>query len=221
MSSVRFSGKSLHMVSGKPLLGYLLERIEYAGFKEYTVVATSFDQSDDQIEDYCINCGFRVFRGDLNNVAYRFAEVMKEYAFTSFVRVNGDSPMLDPEIIKQIIKIYHDNSFDMVTNVFPRTYPMGQSVEMLKGDVFFNAYSDMSEPADFEHVTTYFYRNYDKFRIYNLYAYENYEGIKLSVDTVDDMKIFQLIVSKMKRPHYKYGLSEISEIFRGIKNENR
>ena len=50
-----------------------------------------------------------------------------------FVRVSGDSPMIDPKLIDKAIKISKKTKgHDIITNVFPRTFPKGQSVEVIK-----------------------------------------------------------------------------------------
>ena len=50
-----------------------------------------------------------------------------------FVRINGDSPLIDPKLIDKAIKISKKKKgYDIITNVFPRTFPKGQSVEVIK-----------------------------------------------------------------------------------------
>ena len=90
MSSQRFPNKVLYEVAGKPLLQYLLERLEHCNCLDAIVVATSVDDSDTPIAEYCQQHSMACYRGPLANVAGRFNQVLDIYQFDGFVRVNGD-----------------------------------------------------------------------------------------------------------------------------------
>ena len=38
------------------------------------------------------------------------------------IRITGDSPLVDIKILKKMIDIYNSKKYDLVTNVFPRTF---------------------------------------------------------------------------------------------------
>jgi spore coat polysaccharide biosynthesis protein SpsF len=209
MSSSRFPGKVLHPVSGKPMLAYLLERLEVCKCLHDIVLATSADKSDDPVAAFCREYGVKCFRGDLENVAGRVKAAIDEYGFDSFVRVSGDSPMLDQDMIEKAAGIFAGGGFEVVTNVLERTYPKGQSVEILDADTFRRGYDRMMEGGEFEHVTRHFYSNTDLYSIFNFRLEPPRGTVQLSVDTPDDMDAFASIVSLMDRPHWKYGLQEI------------
>ena len=49
------------------------------------------------------------------------------------MRISADSPLIDHQIINKIINIYMKNkNYDLITNIFPKTFPSGQSVEIIK-----------------------------------------------------------------------------------------
>lgn len=219
MSSERFPNKILYEVHGKPMLQYLLERMEHCRQLDDIVVATSSEDSDDAIADFCRNNEVECFRGLLSNVAGRFRQVLDKYGFGVFVRVNGDSPLLDQSLIDNAIKIFRSDDFDIVTNVMPRTYPSGQSVEVLKTATFQNTYTHFTEAEDLEHVTRYFYNHSGDFRIHNFALEENLKSIKLSVDNWQDMSVLAKILSKMPKPHWEYHLEEIIRLYHSVAGE--
>jgi spore coat polysaccharide biosynthesis protein SpsF len=216
MSSQRLPGKVLRQVAGKPLLQYLLERLDHCCYLEAVVVATSVDGSDTPIADFCQELGVACCRGPLFNVAGRFKEVLEEYQFDGFVRVNGDSPLLDQRLIEEGVAIFLKGDFDLVTNVLTRTYPKGQSVEIVRGETFRAAYQFMRTEDELEHVTRHFYNHRDDFRIFNFESGQDQSGIQLSVDTPQDMDIFASIISHMNKPHWEYTLTETLRIYRGL-----
>jgi spore coat polysaccharide biosynthesis protein SpsF len=216
MTSTRFPGKVLHPVAGQPLLGYLLDRLERCRGLAGLVVATSFGASDDPVADYCRDRRVDCHRGPLLDVAGRFREVLDVYAFDGFVRVNGDSPLLDHHLIERALAHFQVSGADLVSNVVRRSYPRGQSVEVVRGDAFRRAYAGMDEPDDFEHVTRYFYRNPDDYRILSFESPHDDSGVRLVVDTPEDMDRFTAIVSRMDRPHWQYDLPEILRLYQSV-----
>ena len=216
MSSHRYPGKVLHRVAEKPLLSYLLERLDHCRSLDDIVVATSTDESDAPVAAYCQQLGVACYRGPLLDVAGRFKEVLDEYQFEAFVRVNGDSPLIDPGLIDEGVAIFLKGDWDVVTNVVPRTYPIGQMVWILRSDAFRRGYQLMQDDEDFEHVTTFFPKNRQHFRLSN-FASEEYQGdIHLSVDTAQDMETFTAIVARMDRPHWEYELPEVIQLYQEV-----
>lgn len=209
MSSQRLPGKVLFQVKGKPMLQYLLERVERCNTLDSMLVATSVDESDLPIVDFCRKYGVACYRGSLDDVAGRFAEAITRHPCDAFVRVNGDSPLIDPGLIDKGLVLARKEDYDLITNIFPRSYPKGQSVEVAKSQTFIKTYSKMIEQAEKEHVTRFYYSHPDLFSIRNFASDNDYSDIQLSVDTAEDMSNFISIIEKMHKPHWDYSLKDI------------
>jgi spore coat polysaccharide biosynthesis protein SpsF len=218
MTSKRLPGKVLRDVHGKPLLQYLIERISRAKYLTNIVVATSDDQSDTPVAELCSRIGIPCFRGSVTNVAGRYYQLINGYHLEAFLRVSGDSPLLDQGLVDAGIGLFLGQDFDIVTNVLIRTYPKGQSVEILKSDIFFEGFKMMKDERDLEHVTRYFYRNRDNYRIHNFESGEDLGDIQLSVDTQGDIDRFEKILSLMHKPHWEYGYKDVVQIWRNLEN---
>lgn len=216
MSSQRIPGKVLQEVKGKPILQYIIERLEHCCTIKEFVIATSREKSDDKIEEFCVKKNVHCCRGSLNDVASRFKEISENKHWDAFVRINGDSPLIDQHLIDAGVNYYFDGTFDLVTNLFPRSYPSGQSVEIVRAGTFNKVYSRMNDHDDFEHVTRFFYQNPKEFKIFNFVSSIDYSQIHLSVDTPYDMHIFSTILKRMIRPHWDYHLEEIIRMYREI-----
>ena len=221
MRSQRFPGKTLHKVNGKPMLQYLTERITRCHHVDDIIIATSTDKKDNAVEEFSAKVGISCYRGSLSNVASRFKAILEFNDFDGFVRINGDSPLLDQALVERAVKILMQNRFDLVTNVLVRTYPKGQSVEALRGDIFRKTFDLMEEEDDLEHVTKYFYKHKEQFKIHNFEASEDYSGIQLSVDTVQDMQIFSRMVAAMTRPPWDYHLGELLHLYQRVQESGR
>ena len=102
--------------------------------------------------------------------------------------MSGDSPLIDPCIIDEAISIFDAGEFDLVTNVLERTFPPGQSVEVVRSEKFLGAQVRFDSELEREHVTQHFYKNRDNFRIRNILAHKRYADCKMAVDDGGDFK---------------------------------
>ena len=110
------------------------------------------------------------------------------------------------------IEIYDQNSYDIVTNVFPRSFPKGQSIEIINSDIFKTAYENFTKEEHFEHVTNYFYSNSKNYSIFNFESKINLNNIRMAVDTRKDFHIIKQIISNFEKPHTNYDMSQILDI---------
>ncbi|HMX44283.1 MAG TPA: NTP transferase domain-containing protein, partial [Elusimicrobiota bacterium] len=156
-SSRRLPGKVLRPLGGRPLVFRVVDRARAAAGLDGVAVVTSTDSSDDALAAACAREGVPLERGDLDHVARRLAEAAVRRGLDAFVRVNGDSPFLDPLLIGEAVRVFRAGAWDVVTNVFPRSFPPGQSVEVVRTAALEKAVGQMTDPADAEHVTRFFY----------------------------------------------------------------
>ena len=79
-----------------------------------------------------------------------------------------------------------NRKYDLITNIFPKSFPHGQSVEVVKTSVLENNIKKMNK-FELEHVTQFFYKNYGEFLIKNFISTRKNVSIKLAVDTRTDL----------------------------------
>ncbi|HRY28814.1 MAG TPA: NTP transferase domain-containing protein [Elusimicrobiota bacterium] len=214
MTSQRLPGKVLKVLGGGPLLARVWERVRRATTVDEALVATSDDRTDDALADFCQKEHIGFFRGSLTDVAGRFKGVFEKYGLDAFVRISGDSPFIDPALIDDCVRVYRKGDHDIVTDVLKRTFPRGQSVEVVGREAFFRAYPEMRTEEDREHVTPYFYRSLGAFRIFNLESGGDFGAARLTVDTPQDMLLAERMMTMMKKPHWEYGWRELLELQR-------
>lgn len=196
LSSTRLPSKMLRPLHGRPMLDWVISRVRQATAVTDIVVATSHQPDDDEIANFAQKAGVQCFRGSLEDVRSRFVAIVSEKRLPAFVRVSGDSPMIDPSLIDQAVTIYQGGNYDLVTNVQKRTYPKGQSVEVLRSDVFLDTILLGKSALDLEHVTRCYYETPSKFRIINFESDINYGRVQLSVDTHADFIRMERILER-------------------------
>ena len=212
MSSERLPGKVLMPLNGRPVLAYVLERLQRARGLDEIVVATSSQRSDDPVADFCSQREVSVFRGGLEDVAGRFAGAAEQYGFDAFVRVSGDSPLLDQHLVERGVQLFRDGEAEIVSNVFPRRCPVGESVEVVSLAALRRALPAMGAKHR-EHVTLAFYEQPEHFSIVGFaLGDKDSSGISLAVDSPADAELVATILERMERPHWDYDLQDLLEL---------
>ena len=212
-SSHRLSGKVLRPLLGKPLLGWLIERMQLVAEASSVIVATSTGADDDAVEQFAGQAGAAVHRGPLDDVLARFLGAADAHGLDVAVRVSGDSPLLDPALVSEVLRL-GGGDVDLVSNVVERSYPKGQSVEAIAVPALRKVAALAREAADREHVTPYFYAHPREFRIRSLQCETPAPEVRLCVDTAEDFAVIERIASAMTRPQRQYGLSELLGLYR-------
>lgn len=213
MASTRLPGKALRPLCGKPMLQYVLERVSRSARVRALAVCTSDQPQDDPIAQWCERLGVRCARGPHEHVAQRLLTAAERLGLTAFVRICGDSPLVDPALIDACAALYVPGRHDLVTNKLRRSFPLGETVELVDLAALRRAVGRMSTAAQREHVTTYFYEHPDEFEIVGISNGVDLSSLKLCVDTEEDFERVEAIVSQMRRDHWDYSMREIVERF--------
>jgi spore coat polysaccharide biosynthesis protein SpsF (cytidylyltransferase family) len=88
--------------------------------------------------------------------------------------------------------------YDLITNVYPRTYPKGQSVEIISKKSLQSIDSLDLPRKSKEHVTSYFYEHPTDFKIHNVRNEHNLQSLNLCVDEPSDLQKIQKYVTSEK-----------------------
>ena len=192
-NSKRLPGKVCLKVLNKELLLHVYDNCKKSCLKGVYIV-TSKNKSDKPIVDLCTKNKIKYFKGNLTNVYLRYFQAIKKLKLDGFVRITGDSPLIDYKIINKAIKKFLKEKPDIITNVFPRSFPVGQSVEVINSKIFMNNYKNIFKKDEKEHITKYFYKNYKNFKIINFRNKKNESKKNLSINTKEHFfKITKMI----------------------------
>jgi spore coat polysaccharide biosynthesis protein SpsF len=199
MSSTRFPGKVLAPLCGRPILAHVVDRVLATVARDRIVVATSDQPSDDPLALFARTLGVSVFRGPLTDAFRRFQLCLEKYPCPWLCRISADSPLLDPEIILKVNRCTQEGNVDLATNVFPRTFPRGHSVEWLRSETFARIETDSLTPEQKEHVTRIYYDNPAEFRIVNVESGDPSRASEnLCVDTPEDLRRLTVELSRQE-----------------------
>jgi spore coat polysaccharide biosynthesis protein SpsF (cytidylyltransferase family) len=199
MDSSRFPGKALADLGGISLAELIFSRVAQVRDLSSIVLSTTARPCDDALAESFASFGGLVFRCPsqwLGDVAARFIaaadSVQAEYA----LRVNGDSPFPSPELIRRGAGMLASLP-DLVTNLSPRTYPYGVSVEWIRVRSLRQMLPRL-DASGREHFTTAFYRRSGQYRILSLPTLEpSLVNMRLTIDEPCDLDRMRAVVKAL------------------------
>jgi spore coat polysaccharide biosynthesis protein SpsF len=215
MGSTRLSGKVMKEVLGRPLLWYLVERLRAAKLLDDIVIATTELESDGLIVDFCEKFNIKFFRGSENDVLSRYAGAAKIFDVDCVVRICSDSPLIDPELIDELINEFLLSSppCDYLSNTLDQTYPLGMNVEVFASEVLFEADSKAVLAYEREHVTPYIYCGSNKFSICKKHYSSDFSKVRLTVDVQEDFDLVKAILECLYPQKNNFNLKDILEFY--------
>ena len=200
MSSIRLPGKVLMDIGGKPLLEFLIKRLEDINDNIDLIVATTKDKEDEKVIELCDSINVPYYRGPKENVLKRYTECARKFNINVIVRVCADCPFIDPYGINELIITYNRNpKADLVHNKHKKGYPFGTGAELVTLDALEIAEKNANKKHQKEHVLPYILENPNKFNIIKVNApkYLRRPNYYLTVDYPEDLKLIGEIVSKI------------------------
>lgn len=210
MGSTRLPGKVLKPICGKPLIGLMLARLAQSKRIDEIILATSTDDSNDPLQAYVESLGFKVFRGDEQDVLSRYYLAAKQAGADVIVRVTGDCPLLDPDIVDTVIDDFLQKKVDYSSNIAPPTFPDGLDTEVFSFSALEAAQKEARQVHDREHVTPYIREN-AKFLKSAITNTEDLSNERWTVDESDDFEVVRAIFEHF-HPRVDFGWKEILDL---------
>lgn len=195
MTSTRLPKKVLLPLCGKTVLEVMLDRL--SGYHDNIIIATTNDGSERPIVKLCEKLGVKHYRGDTEDVLSRYhdsAVVFGASEGDTIVRLTSDCPLIDEEVLRKTLNLYHDGGFDYVTS-FPESFPRGLDVEVFDFKSLKNAYMNATKSHEKEHVTPYIISHAK-----NSGSYKDVEKngkYRLTLDEEDDYIMIKEVYKKL------------------------
>lgn len=215
MSSTRLPGKVMKPLIGEPMLARQIERVRRSKAAGRLIVATSTDASDDALVVLCRTLKVACFRGSLTDVLARFQGAAMAFGPTDhIVRLTGDCPLTDPEIIDATIALHIREGADYTSNTGELSFPKGLDVEVFKAEHLKTAEREAKDPYEREHVTPFLYRNPDRFIQARLECNPPLGHLRWTVDTQADFNFVEAVYEGLYRQKPDFTSEDIAHLTR-------
>lgn len=194
MGSTRLPGKVLMPLAGTPVVQLVLQRLQRARQVHAVAVATSALRADDVLVD-AVRCvpGVAVVRGSELDVLDRYVRAARHLGADAVVRVTSDCPLLDPEVVDEVVAALLDPPVDYASNTQLRTYPRGLDVEAFTRAALEEAGREARDPFEREHVTPFLWRRPARYSIRQTRCDGDYGAKRWTLDTPEDFELLRRI----------------------------
>ena len=81
------------------------------------VVTTSDERSDDLLAEWAANANVGCYTGPLQDIMARLCGAARAYDCDTVVEILGDNPLVDPEMIDEVVELQTRNDFDCAVSI--------------------------------------------------------------------------------------------------------
>jgi glutamate-1-semialdehyde 2,1-aminomutase len=163
-------------------------------------IATSNDDSDNELAEHCKKKKYNVFRGSLNDVLSRFSTIAKQSKATHIVRITGDCPLIEPSIIDACIIGCIANDYDLFGLM--GNFPDGLDCQVFSSKSLIKANDKAVKISDKEHVGPFIENPKNGFKAGGIEIFLNHYNYRLTLDEQRDYDLLKTIFSSFNFNNY-------------------
>ena len=183
----------------KNILECILLQLKFIKGLSKPILAIPGDKVNDPLRKFAIKKKITFFTGSKNNVAKRMLDAANLVKADYVLRVNGDSPFIDKNLINKVINNKLFSKYDYHSNILKRTYPYGISLQIIRVKFFSKLLKKNNKKKDLEHITpilhkTKYTKIYKSYKLNKLFDWKR--GVTL--DTLQDYLNLKKLLIKVK-----------------------
>jgi spore coat polysaccharide biosynthesis protein SpsF len=199
MNSQRLSGKVMLKILEKPVLWHIYHRLKSCKNLDNVVISTGERKRNKEICDFAEEFSIPYYSGSEVNLIERLYETAKKFNASSIIRVTGDCPLVEPDVVDQMISEYKKskNGYDVITNSFSFSFPHGLEIELWSTNILKKLNLEIKEPEFKEWFPIYVKNNSNKFKILEIKNKENLSKFRLTLDYQEDFKLIEKIYGEL------------------------
>ncbi len=214
MASTRLPGKVLRDLAGKPLVWHITDRLRRVPGLDGIVIATTTARENDALEDFAREGAFAVYRHEgEDDIAGRLAGAARLVGADAFLKVNGDCPLVDPEILTRLVSRFaSEGSLDYVSNKVVWTYPIGLSAEVIGTRAMDWCDERLTSLTDREHVTDWIRDHREHFAVASIECDRDLSHHHWAVDTETDFAFARRIFAQLYVDGGCFGMQDVLDV---------
>jgi len=174
---------------------------------DYTILATSDNEQDAELENYIYSDDVIFHKGDPDNVVKRYLDIVEKLDIDVIVRMTGDCPYISKEIFELLLESHFKNGADYTASVGAA---VGTYMEIFNREALekINHYFPKAEYS--EYMTWYFQNNPEHFKI-NMVKVPNKwcRDYRLTLDYQEDLELFNSIEKYFLEENIEFTLDEL------------
>ena len=219
MNSKRLPGKVLLPILGKTVLWHTYNRLKFSKKIDEICISTSNDPIDDPIIEFAKDNKIKFFRGSAENLVSRHLGAANKFNADVIIRVTADDPLVDPEIIDQLISLFEKNpSADFVSNRQESTFPVGLEIEVFPKKTLEKLLPISDNETFYEFfISNYIFEHPDDFVSINL-LYDKPQLQRWTIDYPEDYELVKEIFSNLYEPKHIFFMRDVFHLLKENKD---
>ena len=209
MSSSRLPGKVLLELNGEPTILWIVDRLKKALTVDEVIVATSIDESDNQLFELLRDKKIECFRGDLEDVLSRFIGVLTNSDAEVVIRVTADCPLVMPKLVDQMVNDFFASELDYLSNTIIPTFPDGLDVEIFTKEALMRLNDLSLSSQEREHVTLGIRNRPEHFSLSNFVGQTDLSSLRWTVDYEEDFLFVREVYSHFEKRESDFEYEEV------------
>ena len=237
MGATRLPGKMMKDIAGQPVIVHVFERARLSKRAHDVWLATTVSPADDVLADWAKQNFVECYRGSEHDVLDRYYQAAKLAKAEVIVRVTGDCPLIDANVIDAVVDKFFSEKYDYASNIHPPTFPDGLDTEVVSFAALERAWQEAKLPSEREHVMPYIWKHPELFKMSNVSAKggsasggkcpsyakasagrqmssvdTDLSRYRWTLDTPEDLIFLRRVIEACQERGHECGLSEILEI---------
>jgi spore coat polysaccharide biosynthesis protein SpsF len=219
IGSKRLPKKILKKICGKSILSLIHDRLtNIKDVNKIHLVTGDLINNSELIEE-ARRLKIEYFSGNEENILDRFNSAANKFSSDIIIRVNGDCPLIDFNVIEKGLEIFNKNNYDILSITRKRTYPHGFDFEIFSKSALTRSWkinlANFTNEEEFKkspiNPTKYMLENDQDFSNYDLINHVNLSHIRLTLDYDEDFELIQKIYEHLYSQNNKFSLPEIMD----------
>ena len=214
LRSARLPGKVLLPVAGRPLLGWIVARLQHAKEVDGIVISTTTAPADAAIEALAHEAGVECFRGSEEDVADRLLGTARQAGADALVRITADCPLVDPGVVDRVTRAFREapGELEYACNVFPSTFPHGLDVEVLSLGLLERLVREIDDVFFRDWFSAFIREHPERFAMANVAHTPDLHELRWTVDYPEDLRFVEEVLRELGEGGETAGLAEINAV---------
>lgn len=216
LDSTRLPKKAMLKILDKPILWHIYNRLKFCHNLDEIIISTGSSENNFEICDFAKKNNFLIFEGSETDLIDRLYQTAKKFNASAIVRITGDSPLVDPKIVDQVISAYkmNRNEYDIVSNCKKLTFPYGLEVEIFSIESLKKMWLKIKKPEVREWFPLFVEKNPKLFRILNISNSQDLSKFRWTLDYEEDYKFVKAVYEQLYTKKQVFVMEDILELLK-------
>lgn len=193
---------------------HVVNRLRCAKLLRDVVIAVPDGIHDNPIKQMAETESIPYFAGSEIDLIDRIYKTAVRFGADAIVRITGDCPLVDADVIDSMVRIFLDRSaeLDYVSNGRPPTYPHGLDAEIYPTATLHRLWREIEDPLYREWFPVYLWEHENLYRTYNVRYSRDLSHLRWTVDYEEDLAFVREVYRRLSAGDQLFGMQDVLDL---------